>query len=82
MQSDELPDGWAVAGWDHGADWVDVQNGGPLPTDYDLIYADMVVLSYTDSDKEVTYYTVHSGFDEDYPIVDAIADLEAEYGIG
>lgn len=82
MQSEELPDGWAVAGWDHGSDWVDVENGGPLPSDQDLIYADMVVLSFTDRDGETSYMTVHGGFDEDYLMVDAIEDLESEYGLG
>jgi hypothetical protein len=82
MQAENLPDGWAVAGWDHGADWVNVEAGGPLPSDNDLVYSDMVVLSYTDKDREVSYFTVHSGFDEDYTIEDAIEDLESEYGIG
>lgn len=82
MQADDLPDGWDIAGWEHGADWIDVQNGGPLPNDNDLIYSDQVVLSFTDDEGETSYYTVHGGFDEDFSIEDAIADLSEVYGVG
>lgn len=82
VKASDLPDGWDLAGYDRGADWLDVENGAPYPTTLDLTYADQVVLSYTDSDGETSYYTVHGGFDEDYTIEDAIDDLEDRYGLG
>jgi hypothetical protein len=82
MQPEDLPSGWAIAGYDGPTEWVDVENGGKFPDDLDLEYADQTVLSFTDIDGEKHYYTVHGGFDQDYPVTDAIADLEEEYGIG
>lgn len=81
MNPEDLPERWAIAGYDGSSGWVDVENGGKYPDALELEYADQVVLSHTDSDGEVSHYTIHGGFDEDYPIEDAIEDLEQEYGI-
>lgn len=84
MDPSDLPDGWEIAGWGDSrseADWHNVEESGIYPSDFELEMTDMVVLSYLDG-EEVSYYTIHGGFDDDYTIYDAIEDLEEEYGIG
>lgn len=84
MEPSDLPDGWELAGFGASRnedDWHNVEQTGEYPDDRALVDADLIVLSYFDG-EEVSYYTIHGGFDDDYTAEDAIADLEEEYGLG
>lgn len=77
----ELPEGWAVAGYEGHDDWVNVEAGGESPTDYDLVHSYTTVVSYTDDGGNTEYFTIHGGVDEWEGLLDAIADLEDAYGM-
>lgn len=78
---DDLPDGWEVAGWETADnEWVNAEEENRDPTNEDLVDSYQTVVSFRDDSGEVHYYSIMGGVDEWEGLLDAIEDLEGEYG--
>lgn len=78
---EDLPEGVEVAGWEtaHG-EWVNAEELGITPSDFDLEESYWTVVSFWTDDGELVYKSIMGGVDGWEGLEDAIADLMEEYG--
>jgi hypothetical protein len=77
----DLPEGWEVAGWETADnEWVNAEEENRDPTNAELVDSYQTVVSFRDDSGEVHYYSIMGGVDEWEGLLDAIEDLEGEYG--
>ena len=69
-----------IAGWENGwGDWQNTEKGDPMPSEWELSYAEQIVVHWTNEAGEDIYRTLSGGFEDWESLADAIGDLMEEY---